>query len=112
MLRALLVVVALALLPASPAAASLWVASTAGHASLKVDAAGDAEIDWTDATGPHSRLVFANGQSKLEHRLSTADVSKAVAAHGLPAAVSVLRTPGGQLWALQSWTVDPGKPPE
>jgi len=111
--RAFLVAVAVtALLPASPASASLWVASTAGHASLKVDAAGDSEIDWADATGPHSRLVFANGQSKLEHRLPSADVSKAAGAGGLPAAVSVRRTPDGTTWALQSWTVTVGKPPE
>jgi hypothetical protein len=112
MLRAFLVAVAVTALLPSSAAASLWVASSAGPASLKVDAAGDAEIGWTDATGSHSRLVFANGQSKLEHHLPSGDVSKRVGAGGLPAAVVVRRTPDGTTWALQRWTVTVGKPPE
>jgi hypothetical protein len=111
-MRLVLVAVAAALLTAPPAGASLWVASTAGPAALKVDAAGDAEIDWKDATGSHSRLVFANGQSKLEHRLPSADVSKRVGPGGLPAAVAVRRTPDGTTWALQRWTVTVGRPPE
>jgi hypothetical protein len=114
MRRALVAAAAAAfLLPASPAAGSMWVASTtATTATLKIDAAGDAEVGWKDATGTHSRLVFPNGTSKPEHHLSAPDVSKRASAAGLPMAVTVRRTPDGLLWALQSWQVLPGKPPE
>src|SRR5262245_55209960 len=101
--RALLL--ALLTLPATagPAAASIKVAGDARAASLRVDSAGNAEIDWTTSGGARrSLLVSPSGGLVYGGRLAGGDVS-APAAAPIPFALSVRRTPDGALWALQAW---------
>jgi hypothetical protein len=94
------------LLPAAQLHASIFVASGA-RPTLAVDAKGDALVRWPQDS------VFVPPKGQLFHggSLSGPDVSRRVGL-ALPMALTVRRTPDGTLWALQSWVVEPGKPPE
>jgi hypothetical protein len=85
------------------AAASIKVAADAQAPSLRVDGAGNAEVDWTTGTGERrSLLVSPSGGLTYGGRLAGGDVSVPAAAP-VPFALAVRRTPDGKLWALQAW---------
>jgi hypothetical protein len=94
---------ALAALTAVPAHASIKVADDAHAASLRVDAAGDAEVDWTAADGRHSLLVHRSGSIRYGGGFGASDVSRPTTAVALPWALAVRQTPDGSFYALQSW---------
>ena len=93
-----------AALSAFTARASVEVANYAQHASLRVDAAGNAEITWVDtAGGRRSLLVARDGSLRFGAALSGPDVSHPADAVQLPWVVVIRQTPDGSLYALQSW---------
>ncbi len=103
---------AVALTAVGDAAASIWVASGARNAQLRVDARGYAEVSWRDARGLRQTvLVPPRGRLLPGGRLSGRDVSRPVVL-ALPMKVMVRRTPDGRLWALQRWRVQPARPEE
>jgi hypothetical protein len=77
-----------------------------------VDAKGDALVSWTQAGKRQSVIVPPHGQLYHGGSLAGADVSRRAAVPGLSLAVAARRTPGGALWALQEWQVEPGGPIE
>jgi hypothetical protein len=89
---------------AAAARASVEVAIYAQHPSLRVDAAGNAEITWLAAGGGRrSLLVARDGSLRFGAALAGADVSRPTTAVQLPWAVLVRQTPDGSFYALQSW---------
>jgi hypothetical protein len=83
---------------------SIKVADNARDATLRVDAAGDTEVDWTSSDGGRLSLVVdRSGSIRYGSRLSGADVSHPTPAGDLPWAVAVRQTPDGSFYALQSW---------
>lgn len=112
MRRALVLAAAAALVAASTADASIWVASGARSPQLRVDTRGFAEVSWRDVRGfRRTVLVPPRGRLLPGGRIAGADVSRPVAL-ALPLKVVVRRTPDGRLWALQRWRVQPGRPEE
>src|SRR5207248_287321 len=80
------------------------VALDAGAAALRVDAAGDAQVDWTASDGSrHTLLVERSGVIRYGGTLAGGDVSHAIPAGALPWVVVVRETPDGSFYALQSW---------
>ena len=105
---------ALLVLPATagPGAASIKVAADARAPSLRVDSAGNAEVEWTTSTGERrSLLVSPSGALTYGGKLAGGDVSTPAPA-SIPFALSVRRTPDGALWALQAWQRLAGGPVE
>jgi hypothetical protein len=95
---------ALACLGPAPAHASIKIAGDAHNASLQVDAAGNAVVNWTATDGSrHSLLVLRDGSVRYGGTLSGGDVSRATTEVTLPWVVAVRRTPDGSFYALQSW---------
>lgn len=84
------------------ASASYVLASNAASPSLRVNAAGVAEVSWSSGG---SRLTFVVGKSGPGYHgtVAGADVSKR-ASSAVPMAVALRRTPDGTLWALQQRT--------
>jgi hypothetical protein len=106
-------VAALACLTAASANASVMVALDAHGASLRVDAAGNAEVSWTQADGSHRTLTI--DRSGAMHYGSSgvgADVSHPAGAVEVPFAVVVRQTPDGSYYALQAWQRLDGHPVE
>jgi len=89
---------------AGVAQASVKVADWARDPSLRVDAAGNAEVNWTTGDGRRLSLVI-DGSGALHYggRLGSADVSRPTADAAVPWAVVVRRAPDGGFYALQSW---------
>jgi hypothetical protein len=110
---AALVALLAALACAERAGASIWVADNARAPALRVDARGNAEVSWTDASGSRRfLLVPPSGRVFPGRRLSGADVSRPTSAVAIPLKVTLRRTPDGRLWALQSWRLRKGGPVE
>jgi hypothetical protein len=95
----------------SEAAASIKVTGDAHDALLRVDSAGNAEVDWTTSGEHRSLLVSPSGAVTYGGRLASNDASAATTAQ-IPFAVVVRRTPDGALWALQTWQRLAGGPVE
>lgn len=95
---------AFALLPALPVRASVMIAREARDASLRVDASGNAEVDWIASEGRRLSVVIDRGGAMhYGAGIGGGDVSDPVSTTGVPWAVVVRRTGDGSLYALQSW---------
>lgn len=100
-------------LAAASAHASIMVAVDARDASLRVDAAGNAEVSWTASDGSRRTLVVdRSGSIQYGRRSSGGDVSHPVSSVAIPWAVVVRQTPDGSLYALQAWQRLAGHPVE
>jgi hypothetical protein len=99
------VVVLVSLICASPAAASITVATDVQRPALRVDARGNAEVSWTHAGQRHYLLVPPTGRFLPGARLPGRDVSRATTAVAIPYRRVLRRTPDGRYWALQTWRV-------
>jgi hypothetical protein len=107
------VAVLLAFLVGVPAAgASIFIGSDVAAPRLAVDAKGTALVTWTQAGAKQSVIVPTKGQLFHGGSLSGPNVSRPAAGVRLPLAVVVRRGPGGMLYALQHWQVQPGGPVE
>jgi hypothetical protein len=96
---------------AVPAArASIFIGSDVAAPRLAVDSSGTAQITWTQAGAKESVIVPMKGKLYHGGSLTGADVSRPAAGVRLPLAVAVRRGPGGTLYALQRWQVQPGGP--
>jgi hypothetical protein len=95
---------AAAVLAAGSALASVEVAvDPRSGESLRVDAAGNAEVRWTATDGSQRSLLVARDGSLRYGGLSGADVSHPSSGASIPWAVVVRQTPGGHFYALQAW---------
>ncbi len=93
----------------SAASGSIGLATNVSGVGLRVDAFGDAQITWTKAGVKHTLLVTRSGA--ITHgALVGRDVSKAAHVAGLPSAVVLRSTAGGNLWAVQLTAPGAGKP--
>lgn len=101
---------ALAALLAGTAQASVGLATGPTHATLQVDARGDALVRWSQAGKQEAVLVTAQGTLTHGGALSGPDVSKPTHLAGVPAALALRSAPGGSLWALQLLSSGAGKP--
>jgi hypothetical protein len=109
---ALALIVLAAALP-SVANASVWVANNARAPTLRVDARGNAEVGWRDASGNlRTLLVPRTGRVLPGGKISGRDISRRQSTSQLPLGVVVRRTPDGRFWALQRWQVLPNGPVE
>jgi hypothetical protein len=97
--------------PIGAARGSIWIVDGARPA-LRVDAKRTAEVSWRSGGGRQTVIVPVRGQLTHGGSLAGADVSRPASVAGLTLALAVRRTPDGTLWALQSWQVEPGAPPE
>ena len=89
---------------AGSAQGSVKVADWAHDASLRVDAAGNAEVDWSSASGARQSVVIDRaGSLRYGGKLDGGDVSHPVSEPSLPWAVVVRQTADGSFYALQSW---------
>jgi hypothetical protein len=96
--------VASAAVTAASAPGSVEVAVDArGGESLRVDAAGDAEVSWTAADGSQRSLLVGRDGSLRYGAPAGADISHPAAGVAIPWAVVVRRTPDGSYYALQAW---------
>ena len=98
-----------ALLSCGVAAASTGVAVGVQRPALRVDARGNAEISWTQSGTRRTLLVPPTGRVLPGGRLSGRDVSRSASSPAIPFRRVLRRTPDGRLWALQDWTVLPGR---
>jgi hypothetical protein len=94
------------------ATASITIGYDASRPVLKVDAKGNAEVDWTERGVRKTMLVPPTGRYLPNGRISGPDVSKPAAGVTLPYLRVLRRTPDGRLWALQSWPVQANGPAE
>jgi hypothetical protein len=93
-----------AALAAASALASVEVAvDPRGGESLRVDAAGNAEVRWTAADGSQRSLLVTRDGSLRYGGLSGADVSHPAAGVSIPWALVLRQTPDGRFYALQAW---------
>jgi hypothetical protein len=107
------VAVLLAFLVGVPVAgASIFIGSNVAAPRLAVDAKGTTLVTWTQAGAKQSVIVPTKGQLFHGGSLSGPNVSRPAAGVRLPLAVVVRRGPGGMLYALQHWQVQPGGPVE
>ncbi len=97
---------------ASPAGGSIAVADDVSAPSLRVDAARNAELSWTQGGARHTLLVPAQGRVLPGGHLSGTDVSRGASTAGVPFARVVRTSPGGWTFALEAWRVLPGGPVE
>ena len=86
--------------------AATLVAKNAQRPALRVDAAGRAEVSWTERGVRRYLLVPPRGRVLPGGRAGR-DVSRAVSGPALPFLRVLRRTPDGRLWALQAWRVVP-----
>ena len=113
MLRfAFVVAVAVALVAAVPATASITVAKNAKRPSLRVNGQGYAEIGWTERGVRRTVLVAPRGGLLPGARIRGRDVSRATTAITIPFRRVLRQTPDGRYWALQSWRVRQDGPVE
>jgi hypothetical protein len=105
----LLVLCGLAGAVVASASASITIAYDASRSVLKVDAHGNAEVDWTEHGALKSMLVPPQGRYLPGGHISGPDVSKPAHGVALPYLRVLRRTPDGRLWALQSWSVQGGE---
>jgi hypothetical protein len=103
----------LALLAAAPALAraSVGLGGSASHATLAVDAHGDALVSWRQGGGAVSLLIPPSGELSHGGQLDGADVSRPATLAGVPDAVALRRSPDGELWALQLIQLGAQSPP-
>ena len=96
------------------ASASVCVTSRAERATLRVNAAGTAEVAWRDSAGARRYAVIPARGRCAQHgvRMQGRDVSERVRSVGIPFATVVKRTPDGARWALQRWRRRLDAPPE
>jgi hypothetical protein len=107
---ALLLAAGLVVAPA--AHASIWIVNDAKRPQLAVDARGFAQVTWVDRGVKQTVIVPPKGQLTHGGGLSGPDVSRPAPGARLPLAVIVRRGPGGVLFALQQWQVQPNGPVE
>ena len=89
---------------AGPASGSIGIAfGPFANTSLRVDAAGNAEVGWTTRAGVHDSVVVPPAGELVHGRLSGRDVSRPSTAAVLPYRITLRRTPDRRLWALQAW---------
>jgi hypothetical protein len=100
---ALLVLLTAACFVAGSAQGSVKVGEWAKEASLRVDAAGNAEVDWTSSQGAQSVVIDRSGALRYGGKLTAPDVTHSVAEPALPWALVVRQGPDGSFYALQSW---------
>jgi hypothetical protein len=85
------------------ASASIGIAfGPFSRTSLRVDAAGNAEVAWT-ARGVHDSVVIPPAGRLFHGTLRGSDVSRPTTAAVLPYRLALRRTPDGRIWALQAW---------
>jgi hypothetical protein len=102
-----------ALVISVPAAgASIFIGNDVAAPRLAVDAKGTAQVTWTQAGAKESVIVPLKGKLSHVGSLSGPDISKPAPTVHLPLAAIVRRGPGGVLYALQRWQVQPGGPIE
>jgi hypothetical protein len=107
-----LAAVVIAFLAAAAAAeAGVTIATSPGAVLLRVDARGQAEVDWTAAGTRRTILVRPGAEVLPGGRISGRDVSRPATA-AIPFRRVVRAAPGGWRWALQAWRVLPGGPLE
>src|SRR5262249_22061984 len=86
------------------AGASVEVAVGVRVASLRIDAAGDAEVAWVAPDGQRRSLVVSrDGKLHFGGVLSGPDVSHPVATTQVPWPVEERETSDGRYYALQAW---------
>jgi hypothetical protein len=96
-----------------PARASVMVALDTQGASLRVDAAGNAEVSWTAPDGSHRTLTIdRDGAMRYGGAGVGADVSHPASAVEIPWAIVVRQAPDGSYYALQAWQRLVGHPVE
>lgn len=105
-----LLALAVVLVAAGTAQASVWVGENATKPTLRVDSKGTAEVRFTSRGRPDTVIVPAKGQLFHGGSLSGPDVSRRVSTPKLPNAIVVKRTPDGRLWALQRMQAKAGGP--
>jgi hypothetical protein len=84
------------------AGASVEVGVDAHNATLRVDAAGNAQVSWVAAGVGHSVLIARDGSLRFGGGLEGPDVSHPATLR-LPWQVTVRQTSDGSYYALQSW---------
>jgi hypothetical protein len=100
-------------LVAAPAAhGSIWIANDAKRPRLAVDARGFARVTWVQGGVKKAVIVPPKGQLTHGGSLTGPDVSRPARFVHLPLALVVRSGPGGTLYALQQWQVQPGGPVE
>jgi hypothetical protein len=105
-----LLALAVVLVAAGAAQASVWVGESATKPTLRVDSKGTAEVRFTSRGRPDTVIVPARGQLFPGGSLAGPDVSRRVSTPKLANAIVVKRTPDGRLWALQQLRLKPGGP--
>jgi len=91
--------------------ASVFIANDAKRPQLAVDAKGYVEVTWLQ--GGATQTVVVPPAGLLTHGGSIgADVSRPAPGVRLPMMVTVRRGPGGMLYGLQKWQVQPNGPME
>jgi hypothetical protein len=86
------------------ASGSVQIGSDAVQASLRVGADGTAEARWRTPSGERRvAVVTPGGNVRWGRRLGRRDVSTPATGARIPLAVTIRRTPDGNLWALQAW---------
>lgn len=103
-----LLALAVVLVAAGTAHASIWVGESATKPTLRVDSKGTAEVRFTSRGRPDTVIIPAKGQLFHGGSLAGPDVSRRVSAPKLPNAIIVKRTPDGTLWAIQQMQLEPG----
>src|SRR3954452_9172251 len=102
-----------ATLAAAPsAAASITLAAGATAPTVRVDAAGNAEVSWTADGRRRTALVPRAGAVVPGGRLEGADVSEPVRGSHIPFQRVLRSRSGGWYYALQTWRVAPTGPVE
>ena len=98
-----LTAVAVAALAAVPAAAAaITVSSGVAAPSLRVDAAGNAEVSWTVHGQRQAAFLRPTGARSTQRRLIGADVSQPVRGTHVPFQRVIRSAPGGWYYALQA----------
>lgn len=79
--------------------------------TLRVNAAGAAEVGWLTADGARRyAVVTRRGRVLMDRRMRGQDVSVRTRAVRIPLKRVLKRTPNGAFWALQSWKRKCGRP--
>jgi hypothetical protein len=96
----IIVVAALAAVPVATGAITL--ASGATAPSLRVDAAGNAEVSWTAQGQRKTAVLLPTGTPSTQRRLVGPDVSQPVRGTHIPFQRVIRSAPGGWYYALQA----------
>lgn len=101
----LLVAAVVAAALTAPAGASVLVAEGKfSRPTLRVDAAGNAEVGWRDADRQRQTLLFPpRGRNLPGGTIKGKSVLKKTTAVTIPFRVLLRRAPGGTFYALQAW---------